>query len=219
MNQKNHTMKDMVSMIRRNPKYYSDFNERREKLKLVRVPDLVGEEWADVIGYEGFYKVSNLARIKSICRIIQQKRGVTVIKPEQLLKPGKNSDGYFLVRLTKERIAKTYSFHILVAKLFVPNPNGLTEVNHIDGDKSNCLPNNLEWGTHKYNMNHAVSSGLRKYEGVDCKKRNFNDSEITIIYNSSELSGVLAKKYNVTKSSIQRIKSGKTYSNITKRQP
>lgn len=211
-------MKGMESKIRRNPKYYSDLNERREKLKLISVPDLIGEEWVDIIGYEGFYKISNLARIKSVCRTVIQKRGTSVIKPEQLLKLGKNSDGYFLVRLTKDRIARTYSFHILVAKTFVPNPNNLTEVNHIDGNKLNCLPNNLEWVTHKENMGHAVKTGLRKYKkGTnDYFKFKLSESQILEIYKSEERTGVLASKFNITKSSIQRIKSGKTYSGVTK---
>lgn len=53
------------------------------------------------------------------------------------------------------------TLHILVAKAFVENPNGLPIVNHKDGDKKNCAAYNLEWVTQQKNVEHAISAGLR----------------------------------------------------------
>jgi len=201
---------------RRSPKYYKDIEDRRNRLRMIKVLDLDDEKWVDLSGYEGYYKVSNLARIKSVCRIVPKKNGSTVIKPEQLIRPCKNSDGYLSVSITKDMVSKTYSLHTLLAKEFVLNPLNLQEVNHIDGNKLNCLPCNLEWVTRKYNIQHSVINKLRSYtKGVNCGKYKVSNNDVINIFYSKERTSVLAKKYNITKSSIQRIKSGKTYKNIT----
>ena len=67
----------------------------------------------------------------------------------------KTYGGYMLVTLSKngERYDKTV--HRLVAQAFIPNPENKTEVNHIDEDKTNNQVSNLEWMTHKQNLNHG----------------------------------------------------------------
>lgn len=209
-------MKDTGSIkTNRNIKYYKDIEDRRKRLAKIKVKSLPNEKWVDIDEYFGHYKISNFFRIKSICRLAFKNNGSSVMKPEQLRAVHPNSDGYLIVRLTKERVANTKSLHILVAKAFIPNPENLPEVNHKDGNKLNCLPDNLEWGTHKYNMEHAVKNGLRKYGKSDSTKFKLTEQQVLDIFNSKDRSGILAKKYGLTKSSIQRIKSGKTYSKIT----
>lgn len=193
--------------------------ERRNKIRAIKVPNLPNEKWVDVLGFEGHYMVSNFQRIKSLCRIVNRKDGVTILKAEQIRKPHLNSDGYVCFTLVKEGIEKSTTLHIIVAESFkLPNPNNHKEINHKDGNKQNCRPDNLEYGTHKHNMNHAVKSGLIKYKkgrGL-YKKFKLKQQDIIDIYKSKELSKALAKKYKITRSSIQRIRNGKTYSKITK---
>jgi len=55
--------------------------------------------------------------------------------------------------------------NVLTARMFIPNPDNLPEVNHIDGDPSNSHVGNLEWITRSGNMQHAYANGLRKHAG------------------------------------------------------
>lgn len=76
----------------------------------------------------------------------------------------RNADGYVMCRLSvyedgkRKRINRLV--HRIVAQAFVPNPLGLPEVNHIDGNKENNDASNLEWCTRQQNMAHAVKNKL-----------------------------------------------------------
>lgn len=117
------------------------------------------EVWKDVVGYEGLYKVSNLGEVKSV---VYFNHANNVIYPRnRKLKHSINSRGYHRVCLyNKTKGKRRVRVHRLVAEAFIPNPNNLPEVNHIDGDKNNNSVGNLEWCTHQYNMQEACRLGL-----------------------------------------------------------
>lgn len=102
----------------------------------------MAEIWKDIIGYQGFYQVSNKGRIRSF----KNTKQVKIMKQ-------KVSKGYFLIGLTKDKKQKTYSVHRIVATAFIPNINGKPEVNHINENKLDNSANNLEWVTSKENSN------------------------------------------------------------------
>ena len=122
------------------------------------------EQWRTAVYdgeiYEGLYQVSNLGRILSLN---YRNTG----KPE-LMNPGKDKDGYLKVNLRKNGEYKTCLVHRLIAETFLENPENLPEVNHKDEDKTNnfvflnedCSINkeksNLEWKTHRDNINHGT---------------------------------------------------------------
>ena len=110
------------------------------------------EIWKDVAEYEGFYKVSNKGNIHSVER--RNSRGYRL--GGRILKPKYDGKGYPQVNLHKNGKSKTTTVHRLVAEAFIPNPKGFLEVNHKDENKSNNESSNLEWCTHKYNMNHGT---------------------------------------------------------------
>lgn len=106
------------------------------------------EIWKDIEGYKGLYQVSNKGRVKSM-----NYRG---IGREGILKPVINSRGYcqVIVYVNSNRTHKL--IHRLVAEAFIPNPNNLPQVNHIDECKLNNHISNLEWCTAEQNMNHGT---------------------------------------------------------------
>lgn len=70
--------------------------------------------------------------------------------------------GYKTVSLWKNNKGSTKTIHRLVALTYLPNPDNLPEVNHIDGNKLNNRVDNLEWITPTGNRQHAYDTGLRE---------------------------------------------------------
>lgn len=110
------------------------------------------EVWKDVVGYEGFYKVSNKGNVYSVDRRGLQGYG----RRGRILKPGYTSRGYLQVTLSKNGKTKTKTVHRLVAEAFLANPNGLTQVNHRDENKVNNNVENLKWCDSMYDMNYGT---------------------------------------------------------------
>lgn len=114
------------------------------------------EQWLDVAGYEGFYQVSNLGRVKTVQRYEPKRKRIIQEKIRTLVAV----HGYLYCELWKEGKHKRYAVHRLVATAFIPNPKGKAQVNHIDGDKSNNAVTNLEWCTASENEQHAFDTQL-----------------------------------------------------------
>jgi hypothetical protein len=122
-------------------------------------------------GYEGMYEVDNLARVFSVERVkTVNDNGRVYDKPIQAkqLRQGMHSKGYKVVTLTKDGVSKTHFVHRLVAEAFIENPNGLPMINHKDEDKTNNLPENLEWCDAYYNVMYGNGRKKRskKIKGV-----------------------------------------------------
>ena len=110
------------------------------------------EVWRDVVGYNGRYQVSNKGDVYSVERISSQNKKCGGI----ILKPTSDKDGYLMVTLYKNGVVKTKKIHRLVTETFIPNPNGLPQVNHIDEVKDNNNVANLEWCDSSYNNNYGT---------------------------------------------------------------
>lgn len=70
-----------------------------------------------------------------------------------------SSDGYLICKLSKNNKDRYYFIHRLVAEAFIPNPNRLSDVNHIDFDRKNNCVENLEWISHRENVHYSISEG------------------------------------------------------------
>lgn len=116
------------------------------------------EVWKPVKDWEGIYEVSNQGRVRSIDRHVRHwQGGLSFIKGKMLKPSNNNAKGYYRVLLfnSSENRKKCCAVHRLVAEAFVPNPNNLPQVNHIDEDKSNNRADNLEWCDNQYNCSYG----------------------------------------------------------------
>ena len=105
------------------------------------------DNFRQVKGFEGHYSVSDDGKVYS------HKRNI-------IMKLKLNTYGYLTIHLKNGDINKHPSVHRLVAEAFIPNPENKPTVNHIDGNKQNNHVSNLEWSTHKEQMDHAIATGL-----------------------------------------------------------
>lgn len=105
------------------------------------------EIWKEIKEYGGKYKVSNNGRIKNMM--------TNNLVPQNI-----SNSGYYRVGLYLNNKSKNKEVHRIVAETFIDNPENKIEVNHIDGNKLNNNVDNLEWVTHKENINHAWKNNL-----------------------------------------------------------
>ena len=124
------------------------------------------EEWRDIKNYEGVYQISSLGRIRSLDRYVDDKGHKRFVKGK-ILKPSKHKNNYEYVVLYDR---KHRMIHRLVAETFIDNIDNKRTVNHINGNKSDNRVINLEWCTHKENINKAWDLGLYKISDLQRQK-------------------------------------------------
>ena len=100
------------------------------------------------------------------------KDGDIFNKYKKKIKPVNNGKGYLIVGLSFEGKRIVKSVHRLLAEAFIKNPNNLSDVNHIDGDRRNNSLSNLEWISHGDNIKHSYLLKNRSALGIhnaNCK--------------------------------------------------
>ena len=115
------------------------------------------ETWKDIVGFEGFYQVSNLGRVKSLSRKVKTSKGFRTIK-ERILKQYSNQKGYLFVGLhvKSHNLTKNKQIHKAVAESFLGhelNGDRSIVVDHINNVKQDNRVCNLQVITQRENVN------------------------------------------------------------------
>lgn len=143
------------------------------------------EIWKDIEGYDGFYQVSNLGRVRSW----KNARWGRCDKPHSLTLSN-HAKGYTMVTLGQY---EKKTVHRLVAEAFIPNPENKSQVNHINGNKADNRVKNLEWVTNQENRDHAVEHGLH-LKGEDCPQAKLTETDVLDIRAAHNLGCFMQKE-------------------------
>lgn len=165
----------------------------------------MNEQWKQ-IPWDSRYYISNVGQVKSYARVYER-----IVKPV-IIKPG-----YLRVRIG----SKKFLIHRLVALTWIPNPDNLSEVNHLNGDKKDNRVENLEWTTRLQNMQHAAKNGWMKppcqkgeehSQAVLTKKKvlEIRSKYATGKYKQKEL----AEEYKVTSATVSDVICFKSWKDV-----
>lgn len=138
----------------------------------------------DIKGYEGKYAITSCGKVYSY-------------RSKKFLKPKQTRQGYLQVELCRNGSKESKYIHRLVAETYIPNPLGLSEVNHKNEIKTDNYINNLEWISHEDNMRYG-SRTAKTQKPVVCIELGKTFQSITLA------SSIL----NVEASSISRVCKG-----------
>jgi hypothetical protein len=174
------------------------------------------EIWKNIEGYDGWYQVSNMGRVRSWKHkgVLKQK-----MKNPRILSPGRLSSGYRQVGITDiDGKRKSKYISRLVASAFISNIDNKPQVNHIDGNKDNNRASNLEWVTDKENKHHANNTGLMKNKGEDNQYSKLTEEDVLEIRSAYKLGCFTQKEignaYNVKQAIVSKILNRKLWKHI-----
>lgn len=157
------------------------------------------EKWKDY----NYYKVSNYGKV--------------INKHGKMLSMKTDIHGYVCTSITDYEGYRIKGMHRIVAMVFIPNPNNLPEVNHIDGNKENNRVDNLEWCTKKHNMKHR-SEVLGYMVGTDNPTNKLTEDQVLEIYalcrDTETKYKDIAKMYGVIPEEVNRIAFGVVWKHL-----
>jgi len=122
------------------------------------------EIWRALPGVPGT-EVSTFGRVRTLDRVVSSERGKQFLKG-RVLKQYKNNGGYQILSIKVDGKWTSKTVHRLIAKVFIPNPEELPQINHKDNDRTNNNVSNLEWCSSSYNCQYREKYGVSRTEAV-----------------------------------------------------
>jgi hypothetical protein len=172
------------------------------------------EIWKPVLGFEGFYEVSSLGRVRSIPRLGQRGKQKQRVYAGNVLRPVlKLGIGYLYVTLHGRELLEQRAVHRMVLESFVgPSPSGFHAC-HNNGAKTDNRLENLRWDDPGENVRDRARHGTVPL-GERVHNAKLTSEEVRAIRASSERQAVLAARYGVTQVCISRIKLRKVWAHL-----
>lgn len=164
------------------------------------------EIWKPVPETDGLIEVSNFGRARSWKQV--GRWGGIRDEPVEIL-TGRPKKSYKMMNIEKDKVEY---LHRIVAKLFIPNPEGKKCINHKDGDKLNNHVDNLEWCSKAENNRHAFKTGLIKKES---RLSDIEAMEIHLLYNYTELTSTeIGDIFGISRQHAYGIGTGRSLQNV-----
>lgn len=180
----------------------------------------ITEEWRPIAGYEGFYEVSNLGRVRSLDRLVERAGrwgNDTAMLCGRILKQTPNSKGYLRVYLARDGGTITARVNRLVAKAFLEDPEaGKDLVCHKNGDPADNNVKNLRWDHQVGNLADTIEHGTRNH-GKRHGLAKLDDTAVVAIrkeYSEGVLQRQIALKHGISRSNVSLIVTRKHWGHI-----
>lgn len=175
------------------------------------------EKWQPVVGYEGFYEVSDLGRARGVARTVIRRNGKPYPVPARLLRGiTMERGGYLAYMLCKRGCKRLIPAHVMVLAAFLGPRPPQKESLHQDGNPLNCLLTNLRYGTKLENAADAILHG-RTRRGTKHHQARLTDKKIAFIreaYASGGSQTELARLFLVSLSTINAIIHRRTWAHL-----
>jgi hypothetical protein len=158
-------------------------------------------------------EVSSLGRVRTLDRAAPSMRAhqPTQTRAGKVLSPWLAKVGYLCVSIKEGGKRPKYLVHRLVAAAFCEGFAPGLSVNHIDGNKLNNLPENLEWVTLARNTALSWETGQSTAEAHATKLSPASASEIKARLRNGDAPVAIAADYGVSSSLVYAIKIGKRW--------
>jgi hypothetical protein len=181
------------------------------------------EIWKDIPGYEGKYQVSNLARIKSCKFTFTRSNGYQYTQSERIKKLSLGLNGYLFFNSGK---CRPYYVHRAVALCFVENKNKkiYNTVDHLDENKLNNNPSNLQWVNQSENAKRWIANNIWLITGENNAGSILKEPDVVKIKDildcsmdkksRYELCKKIAKEYKVHPTTIGDIYARRTWKHV-----
>lgn len=122
-------------------------------------PWFMVEQWLPVVGYEGYYEVSDQGRVRSVPRVTRRGNGRPMSIRGTVRKQSTMPKGHKSVTLVRDKQLRTFTVHKLVLLAFKGAAEEGQMCRHLNGDPTDNRLSNLAWGTGSENQNDAVRHG------------------------------------------------------------
>lgn len=170
------------------------------------------EVWRPVPGYEGYYEVSSLGKIRSLDRIVTlspNRWGGTskkrIVGTE--IKSFRKNSGYWGVMLRRDGAFRNRLVHAIVCEAFHgPRPDGM-DAAHEDGDRDNCAASNVSWKTPAQNAADRTRHGTQVW-GANHPNTRISAENVELIKQSAATEEALGERFGISPSHAGNIRRG-----------
>lgn len=121
------------------------------------------ERWRDIPGFDGLYEASTLGRVRSYAKFSDMPNGGSQFYSAKIMAAPMGLNGYRTLNLWKDRAGRQFTVHYLIALTFIPNPENLPYIKHLDGRKTNNAVHNLKRSISPYNPKRYENDNAVRY--------------------------------------------------------
>ena len=168
--------------------------------------------WKPVVGWEGFYEVSDRGELRSVTRRVPSSNGHDRIQHGQHKRIHKDKDGYARASLQRPGRKETAQMHVLVCEAFHGPRQPGSEVCHANDIRDDNRAENLSWGTRQSNA--AEMAERDRIKGEKHPRAKLTAFQVFMLREIPSYRGInndLAAAFNVGRGTIRTMRSGQNW--------